>query len=166
MTNKKFFLSLGLFAVILVLGVGYAVVNEVGLALTGNVTANEESLSIYFVDVDNLVVPDEVVVQHTIRPIGVTTDEFMIFDMEYNDEIVMKYYIRNDETDIAADITATNVSGSNKYYTIDCVVNTPTISAGQTGTVTVTVKMIKTPIKSEDSFASFTINLNATPKES
>ena len=166
MTNKKFFLSLGFFAVILVLGVGYAVVNEVGLALTGNVTANEESLSIYFVDVDNLVVPDEVVVQHTIRPIGVTTDEFMIFDMEYNDEIVMKYYIRNDETDIAADITATNVSGSNKYYTIDCVVNTPTISAGQTGTVTVTVKMIKTPIKSEDSFASFTINLNATPKES
>ena len=166
MTNKKVFLSLGLFAVILVLGVGYAVVNEVGLALTGNVTANEESLSIYFVDVDNLVVPDEVVVQHTIRPIGVTTDEFMIFDMEYNDEIVMKYYIRNDETDIAADITATNVSGSNKYYTIDCVVNNPTISAGQTGTVTVTVKMIKTPIKSEDSFASFKINLNATPKES
>lgn len=166
MTNKKVFLSLGLFAVIFVLGVGYAVVNEVGLALTGNVTANEESLSIYFVDVDNLVVPDEVVVQHTIRPIGVTTDEFMIFDMEYNDEIVMKYYIRNDETDIAADITATNVSGSNKYYTIDCVVNTPTISAGQTGTVTVTVKMIKTPIKSEDSFASFKINLNATPKES
>ena len=47
MKNKKSLLSLGLVALVLVLGVGYAVVNEVLLTFTGTATVGEANINVY-----------------------------------------------------------------------------------------------------------------------
>ena len=160
MKNKKSLFGLGLLALILVLGVGYAVVNSVGLNITGSATAKTETIDVSFKSVSDA----GATVKHTLTD-GAIADEFTIENMELNKAVVMTYTIQNNESDVKANITGVEVTGNTNYFTASYVINDSQIAAKGTGTVTVTVTMTKTPVDATNATADFTIALTATPAE-
>ena len=91
MKNKKSLLGLGLFALILVLGVGYAVVSSVNLTFGGSATAKEADLK---VDIARVVdtKTGSATVEHSLTACS-TEDTFTITDMALNEEVTMVYTI-------------------------------------------------------------------------
>ena len=162
MKNKKSMLALGLVALVLVLGVGYAVVSSVGLTFTGSATVGDASLKVDIQKVEDEK-PEGVIVEHSLTKCS-NTDTFTITNMKLNDTVVMTYTIDNHETDVAAKIKETSaITNSNPtYFSVNYVVNEPVPAEG-TSTVVVTVKMVKTPVTTEQGTASFTLNVLASP---
>lgn len=160
MKNKKSLLSLGLLALVLVLGVGYAAVNKVTLTFNGEATVGEADLKVVITGVTS---------SKTENVEAEVTDEktgtFKVSNMTLNEEVTFTFTVKNNETDVKAKLTnETTVKGSTEYFTANYVVNNgDEIAAGQTATVVVTVKMVKTPVNEADSKAVFTYTLDAVP---
>ena len=159
MKSKKSLLSLGILALVLVLGVGYAVVSSVGLTLTGTATVADANLKVKISNVvDNK--PSAQVV-HTTQNLK---DEFTITNMTLNETVTMTYTILNEETDVDATLADVQITNSNEtYFKVESTIDDADMTHGETGTVTVTVKLIKTPVIAEQGTANITVTLNAKP---
>lgn len=161
MKKKKSLLSLGLIALVLVLGVGYAVVSSVDLEFTGTAKGVAEA--------------DLKVEIGTITP--ESTDKrgysgslksvnFTVFDMTLEEEVTFNIEILNKETDIDATLedVANSITNSNpEYFTVTHSITNATIPAKGSTTVKLTVKMIKTPVTNESNQADFGFTLKAKP---
>lgn len=161
MRNRSNFKILILFALILFLSVGYAVVSSVSLSITGSTSGETRDLNVSFTGTKTISNPSKGTATVTA---GSKTATFTAGNMTLNETITFSYVVENKETDVAASISL-STTGSNSYFTVIAGNTTPTIEPGKTQNVTVTVKMIKTPITSSDSSASFTITISATPTE-
>ena len=154
-----------IFALLIFLSVGYAVVNSVSLTVTGTAGAGTQTLAVSFTG--------EYTISNTYKgkatvAANSTSATFTASNMTLNEEITFKYIIANNEKDINASVAAS--VASNGYFQItlketsnvgssinfDLPSNTSTI-------LQVVVKMIKTPITASDSTANFTVNINASP---
>lgn len=169
MKNKKSLLSFGLLALVLVLGVGYAVVSNVDLTIGGSASVEEADLKVSFksVEVDKTSANENIEVNNTVTD-GAIADTFTISKMALNDEVVLTYTVQNKETDVAATLTEKDgitISNDNEEYfsATSEIVDSNIPANGGTTTVKVTVKLIKTPVESSDSSASFDLTLNAAP---
>ena len=166
MRSKKSYYSLILFALILFLSVGYAVVNSVTLTVTGETTSAESTLNVVFTgekSISNTTKGSAIVEANS------TSASFTASNMELNETITFIYEVANKEIDIGARVTA-NVSGNNEFFsvTLQEVSNVGTtinfdIAPQSTTKIKVKIKMIKTPITVEDSSYSFSIELVSTP---
>lgn len=184
--TKKYFKFIILFALVLFLSVGYAVVSSVNLTITGSVTGESRDLKVYFegtVDKSNAT---KVTASASNR-----TGSASITNMTLNETVTIEYLINNDETDVNANLDVT-YTPSNSYFDINVTNRTsgdlsvPTfnvidndyevlpvavwlknanfdINAGAKMWLIVTVKMIKTPVTEADSKFDFNINIDASP---
>lgn len=166
MKNKKSLLSLGLLALVLVLGVGYAVVSNVTLEFGGSATVADAELKVDIASVEDNK-PTGVTVTHSID--GTThakKDTFTITGMTLNETVTMTYTIDNHETDVDATI-AEKVALKNdntEYFNATYKINGADIARnGGTTTVTVTVTMIKTPVVAAQGTANISFSLEAAP---
>ena len=158
MKKKKSLLSLGILALVLVLGVGYAVVTAVDLTFGGQATVADAVIK---VDIEgaNAVPTGTATTTHTWTQ-HATSDSFTITGMALNETVTITYTLMNHETDVAANIaekvelTNTNSEFFDATYTID----DDTIAAQGTGTVTVKVKLKKTPV--DKAYNSTTVNFS------
>lgn len=162
MKNKKSLLSLVIFALVLILGVGYAVVSSVDLTIGGTAGVKNASLKVDFESVADT--KTNATVTHTLTQ-HAKEDEFTITDMELNETVTMVYTVANHETDVDADLTEKiALSNSNpEYFTVGYKINGATINAGGTTTVTVTVKLVKTPVTEAQGKTTVSLTLNAAP---
>ena len=160
MKKKKSLLSLGILALVLVLGVGYAVVTAVDLTFGGKATVADAVIK---VDIENAnaVPTGTATTTHTwTENSHATADTFTITGMALNETVTITYTLMNHETDVAANIaekvelTNTNSEYFDATYTID----DDTIAAQGTGTVTVKVKLKKTPV--DKAYNSTTVNFS------
>ena len=161
MRSRNSFKLIILLALVLCLGVGYAVVNSVSLSITGTAGAGSETIDVSFNGTKT--------VSNTTKgsasvTAGATTATFTASNMTINETITFTYTVQNKETDVAADVSLSS-SGSNDYFTVTVSPTSTTIQPSSTSVVTVVVKMIKTPISSSNNSASFTVTLNAVPNE-
>ena len=157
-SNIKIFV---LFALILFLSVGYAVVSSVSLSITGTVAAGSTDLKVSFngtKTVSNLSKGSASVTA------GSKTATFTASNLTLNESITYTYTVQNTETDVAANVSL-SVSGNNEYFTATVSPTSISIQPSATTIVTVVVKMIKTPVNSANSSAEFTVTLNAAPSE-
>ena len=162
MKNKKSLLSLGLLALVLVLGVGYAVVSSVDLKINGTAKGVESAtLKVEFTKVEDTVNAD-LVKSHSLTAPG-TSDTFEISGMELNKTVTMVYTVANNETDINADLSVELTNNNSEYFEVTYVVAESALNAGKTTTVTVNVKMVKTPVVSEKNTATIGLTITATP---
>lgn len=160
MKNKKSLLSLGLLALVLVLGVGYAVVSNVELTFGGTASVEEAALK---VTIENATHTEGATVNHTIAT-DKKSASFEVSDMELKKPVQITYTVKNSETDVKALLTQkTALSGNTQYFNASYDINNATIDANGTTTVTVTVEMVKTPISEADSSAKFEFVLDAAP---
>lgn len=161
MRSKKSYKMLIIFGLILCLGIGYAVVNSVTLTISGSVGAGSKTMDVSFNGTKTI---SNTTKGSATVTAGSTTATFTVSNMTLNETITFTYTVQNKENDVAADVTL-SASGSNNYFTVTASPTSTTIQPGSISVVTVVVKMIKTPINSSDSSTSFTVNINAVPKE-
>ena len=159
MKNKKSLLSLGLVALVLVLGVGYAVVSSVGLTFSGAASVADADLKVAITGVTSST-EENVEKSFTDR-----TGTFKVSNMTLGQEVTFTFTVKNNETDVAAKLTQKEaVNGNTAYFETSYVINDgDNIQPGGTATVVVTVKMKKTPVSQGDGSATFSFELDAAP---
>lgn len=158
MKKKKSLLSLGILALVLVLGVGYAVVSAVDLTFGGTATVANAVIEVDIEAVDDDPT-GEAATSHTWTANShATADTFTITDMVLNETVTITYTLKNHETDVVANIAeAVALTNSNsEYFTVTKNIDNPTIAANSTGTVTIEVTLTKTPVN--EAYNSTTIN--------
>lgn len=163
MKNKKSLLSLVIFALVLILGVGYAVVSNVGLTIGGTASVKNANLK---VDIESVAdtKTSGATISHTLTT-HADKDTFTITDMELNETVTMVYTVANHETDVDAKLTGVELTNSNEqYFDVKYTINGETIAANDgTTTVTVTVKLVKTPVTEAQGTTTVSLTLNAAP---
>lgn len=163
MKKQKSILGVGLLVLVLVLGVGYAVVSSVDLTITGTAGVKTSDLKVSF---EGTVATDPTEKVTATATKGELTATINVKDLELNDTVTATYTIQNEETDVNASVIKASITNDKAEYfevTTDMDDTAKTINAGATGTVKVTVKLIKTPIAEADSTANITIKLTASP---
>ena len=163
MNRKKTLYGLGLLALILVLGVGYAAVSEVALNIDGSATVASEALKVSFNGVTDTEDDGKVVASSTDNSLNAS---IQVTSLTLNEEVSATYTIKNQETDVDANVIKKQISNDKpEFFEVTTSVDdsAETITAGGTGTVTVTVRLIKTPIETSDSTANIQIDLTASP---
>ena len=170
MKNKRTFLGLGLLALVLILGVGYAVVSSVDLTISGNVSANS-NLKVSFEGTTSVSDEDRVSASATEGELTATINVQKLSSV--GDTVTATYTIKNEEKDVKAKIekslitvlASDEVTNLSEYFEVTTSVDTNAleIEAEGTDTVTVTVKLLKTPLTEATSTAKVTVKLLASP---
>lgn len=164
MKKKKSLLSLGILALVLVLGVGYAVVSAVDLTFGGKATVADAVIKVDIEDVDDDPT-GTATTSHTWKANShATADTFTITDMVLNETVTITYTLKNHETDVAANIAKKGaLSNDNpEYFEATYTIDNSTIAADSTGTVTVKVKLKKTPVVEAYNTANIGFTVEAT----
>lgn len=162
MKNKKSLLSVCLLVLVLILGVGYAVVSSVNLTISGTAKVGTSNLKVSF---NGTATPSSDKVTASAENNSLSAN-IAVTDLTLNESVTATYTIKNEETDVNAQILKNSITNDKEAYfqvTTDVDSSPKTIVAGGTTTVTVTVKLIKTPVESADSTANITVTLEATP---
>lgn len=164
MKNKKSLLSLGLLALVLVLGVGYAVVSTQNLTISGTASVAESTLNVSF---EGTTTPGGVGTTTATATKGDLTANITVTGLtKIGDTATATYTIQNLEKDLNASITKQTITNDKEaFFEVTTSVDTTAtvIEKEGTGTVTITVKLIKMPIESADSTAKISVKLLATP---
>ena len=181
MKNKRNILLLVIGTLILVLGVGYAVVSQVTLNITGTGEAKTENLKVVFDGVNSGTTNTDTNKVTAISSADNSTDAtFTVTDMVLSTPAVLEFEIQNKETDVNATLalpTITNtksgffsvaieykegaMSGSGSYSSWTS--GTKTLNHGDKATIKVIVSLTNTPIQSGDSSTSIGVSIGATP---
>lgn len=167
MKKKKSLLSLGLLALVLVLGVGYAVVSTQNLEIGGTASVAESTLDVSFEGTTTTDGDGTIVAEATKG--SLSADITVTGLTAIGDTATATYTIQNLEKDLNASIALAEQDGiennKSEFFKVTTSVDATatTITKESTGTVTVTVELIKMPIESADSTANITVNLVATP---
>lgn len=160
MRNRKSLLSISIFALVLVLSVGYAVVSSVELEINGSATAATQDLKVAFKsaspttgDVKGSITADTLKATITAN------------NLTLNNPVTVTYVVENSETDVKALVKEKTISNSNEeYFTVTTnVKDGVTVNAKGTTNVIITITLKKTPVDASDNGATIDITLSATP---
>ena len=160
MRNRKSLLSISIFTLVLVLSVGYAVVNSVELDISGAAAAVAQDLKVSF----KSATPTTGDVKGTVTE-GSLSASITANNLTLNNPVTVTYVVENSESDVNALIKEKTITNSNEeYFSVTTnVKDGVTCNAKSTTNVVVTVTLIKTPVESEDNSASIDIVLSASP---
>lgn len=164
MKNNKSLLSFGIIALVLFLGVGYAVVNTTNLTIGGTASVKDSQMNVNFTkaEADNTgkvtaTISDDLNATLTVKNLETV-----------GEKVTATYTIKNNDTSLAAMITEKNITVTpNGYFTVTTDLGTSGKELVKEGEleVTVTVELAKMPVSSDNSSANITVNLTATPVE-
>ena len=157
-----------LLVAILLVAVGYAVITKVGLNIDG--TAKSEG------NPDNFKV--ELIGEPQTSGDGTTTATINTADKTQGtmnvsglnakgQTAIATYTVKNQSADLSADLTAKATSTNDEYFEVQCSLDKTTLKAQEETTMTVKVKLLKTPIDEtkENLSTEIGINVDAEPKQ-
>ena len=157
-----------LLVAILLVAVGYAAITKVGLNIDG--TAKSEG------NPDNFKV--ELIGEPQTSGDGTTTATINTADKTQGtmnvsglnakgQTAIATYTVKNQSTDLSADLTAKATSTNDEYFEVQCSLDKTTLKAGEETTMTVKVKLLKTPIDEtkENLSTEIGVNIDAEPKQ-
>lgn len=167
MKNKKKVYVLAIAALILVLGVGYAVVSSVTLGITGTGSTVSTDLKVVY-DGVNTNSGARVTAQTGADDSKAAT--FTVENMVLNVTEYAEFEIKNKETDVNATVKVPTVNFDNDeffdvkvYYNDTLWTANQTLNAQATAKVKVTVTLIKTPVEAADSTTTVSVEFDADP---
>ncbi len=157
-----------LLVAILLVAVGYAAITKVGLNIDG--TAKSEG------NPDNFKV--ELVGEPQTSGDGTTTATINTADKTQGtmnvsglnakgQTAIATYTVKNQSTDLSADLTAKATSTNDEYFEVQCSLDKTTLKAQEETKMTVKVKLLKTPIDEtkENLLTEIGVNIDAEPKQ-
>ena len=166
-TNSKIIGGI-LLVTILLVAVGYAAITKVGLNIDG--TAKSEG------NPDNFKV--ELIGEPQTSGDGTTTATINTADKTQGtmnvsglnakgQTAIATYTVKNQSTDLSTDLTAKATSTNDEYFEVQCSLDKTTLKAGEETTMTVKVKLLKTPIDEtkENLLTEIGVNIDAEPKQ-
>ena len=179
MKNKKNMFALAIVALILVLGVGYAVVSSVTLTINGTAGAKTQDLKVVFDGVNSgTTAGDTGKVTAISNPDDTKAATFTVTDLVLNETVEMEFEIQNKETDVNASLAVPTVTNSkSEFFTVAVEYkgaakadsgsyaawsSAQTLNAGAKATVKVKVTLSKTPVESTDSETTIGVSFDAS----
>ena len=166
-TNSKIIGGILLVAIVLV-AIGYAAITNVTLNIDG--TAKSEG------NPDNFKV--ELVGEPQTSGDGTTTATINTTDKTQGtmnvsglnakgQTAIATYTVKNQSVDLSADLTAKATSTNDEYFEVQCSLDKTTLKAQEETTMTVKVKLLKTPIDEtkENLLTEIGVNIDAEPKQ-
>ena len=162
MKNRKKMITTALIVLVLLLGVGYATVSSVNLNINGSAKAGSKELQVFY-DGTNSGTSDKVTAISS--PVNTRAATFTVENMTLNETVTMTFEVKNYETDVNATLAAPSVTQNTneEYFQVTTSCDKTTLNAGDTATITVNVKLIKTPVTDEAGSTTVTVAMSASP---
>ena len=162
MKNRKKMITTALIVLVLLLGVGYATVSSVNLNINGTAKAESKELQVFY-DGVNSGTSDKVTAISS--PDKERTATFTVENMTLEETVTMTFEVKNYETDVNATLAAPSVTENTneEYFQVTTSCDKTTLNAGGTATITVNVKLIKTPVTEEAGSTTVTVAMAASP---
>lgn len=166
-SNKKVIGGILLIVIVLV-AVGYAEITNIELKIsgTGNAQANKDNFIVEFIGTP--MTEGKGTTQATIDTKDSTQGNMTVSGLTAKGDIATATYtLKNKSADISADLTAKATSSNEEYFETICTVEKTTLKAQEETTLTVTVKLLKTPIDEtkEDLKSNIGVSIIAEPKQ-
>lgn len=164
MKNNKSLLSFGIIALVLFLGVGYAVVNTTNLTIGGTASVQDSQMNVKFSQEEGATT-----VSNSEKVVATVTDDLNatinVSNLTVNETVTATYTIKNNDTALAAKIATKNitVTPSDYFEVTAAIANNGELAANGTTTVTVSVKLAQVPVSKDNSSANISVYLTATP---
>ena len=165
--NTKIVGGVLLVAIILV-AVAYAAITNVELNINGvgNAQAKQENFKVEFIGTPSTsgkgtttaTINESDKTKGTVNVTGLTAK---------GDEATATYTVKNQSSDISADLTAEATSSNQTYFEVICSLEKTTLKAQEETTLKVTVRLLKTPIDEtkEDLKSNIGVSIKAEPKQ-
>ena len=181
MKNKKNVYVLAIVAMILMLGVGYAVVSQVSLNIVGNASVKSENLKVVYNGVNSSSTSQSATISNVTNPDDTLAATFDVSNMVLNETATIYFEVQNKETDVNATLQNLNITNTQSgFFTVAVSYKagagttgtftpwtagsgTQTLNASSIGTIKVDVTLSKTPVSSENSSTTITITYDAVP---
>ena len=162
MKNRKKMITTALIVLVLLLGVGYATVSSVNLNINGTAKAESKELQVFYDGVNS---GTSAKVTAISSPDKERTATFTVENMTLNETVTMTFEVKNYETDVNATLAAPSVTQNTNrdYFQVTTSCDKTTLNAGDTATITVNVKLIKTPVTDEAGSTTVTVAMAASP---
>ena len=165
--NTKIVGGILLIAIILV-AVAYAAITNVGLNINGvgNAQAKQENFKVEFIGTPST--SGKGTTTATISSDDKTQGSVNVTGLNAKgDEAVATYTVKNQSSDISADLTAEATSSNEEYFEVICSLEKTTLKAQEETTLKVTVRLLKTPIDEtkEDLKSNIGVSIKAEPKQ-
>ena len=162
MKNRKKMITTALIVLVLLLGVGYATVSSVSLNINGTANAESKELQVFYDGVNS---GTSAKVTAISSPVNTRAATFTVENMTLNETVTMTFEVKNYETDVNATLAAPSVTENTNrdYFQVTTSCNKTTLNAGDTATITVNVKLIKTPVTAEAGSTTVTVAMAASP---
>lgn len=163
MKNKKSLLSLGLLALVLVLGVGYAVVSAVGYKFDGTATVADSEINVTIDAAEDDAT--HATVNHNGFQAGDREASFTITGMALNETVNITYTVKNNETDVKAKLAekVALTNSNEEFFTASYEIVDAELDPSEETQVVVTVTLHQTPIDQADATAEINFELEAQP---
>ena len=146
---------------IMLLGIGYAAIQNITLNVTGTVIADPSQANFTVKFSGTPEVSDSTKVTAAI-----TNDISATINVEgltaKGDTVTAIYTVQNTSTDLSADLSVATTNSNEEYFVIDTELGKTSLIAGEATTLTVTVELIKTPIIADER-STIGIQLTAIP---
>ena len=165
--NNKIVGGVVLLAIILV-AVGYAAITNVTLNINGTAKsgANQSNFVVEFIGTPTTggkgtttaTINASKKTEGTVEVSGLTAK---------GDTATATYTVKNQSKDLSADLIAEATSSNEDYFETICTLDDTTLKAGEETTLTVTIKLLKTPIDEtkEDLTSNIGVSISAEPKQ-
>ena len=162
MKNRKKMITTALIVLVLLLGVGYATVSSVNLNINGTAKAESKELQVFY---DGTNSGTSAKVTAISSPAKTREATFTVENMTLEETVTMTFEVKNYETDVNATLAAPSVTENTNgvYFEVTTSCNKTTLNAGDTATITVNVKLKKTPVSEEAGSTTVTVEMAASP---
>ena len=162
MKNRKKMITTALIVLVLLLGVGYATVSSVNLNINGTAIAGTKELQVFY-DGNNSGTSAKVTAISSQDQARTAT--FTVENMTLGETVTMTFEVKNYETDVNATLAAPSVTQNTntEYFEVTTSGGETTLNAGDTATITVNVKLKKTPVTEEAGSTTVTVEMAASP---
>ena len=162
MKNRKKMITTALIVLVLLLGVGYATVSSVNLNINGSAKAGSKELQVFY---DGTNSGTSAKVTAISSPVKTREATFTVESMTLDETVTMTFEVKNYETDVNATLAAPSVTqnANRDYFQVTTSCDKTTLNAGDTATITVNVKLIKTPVTNEAGSTTVTVAMAASP---
>ncbi len=161
MTRTNKIITIISIVAVLLLGVGYAAIQNITLNIAGKATAdaNQANFGVKFTGTPTVSDKEKVTaaitddLNATINVQGISAK---------GDTVTATYTVQNTSADLSADLAVQTTNSNEEYFTIEAKLAKESIIAGEATTLTVTVELIKTPITAEES-STIGVQITAIP---
>lgn len=163
MTKTSKIIIVTIIATSILLGLGYAAIQNITLNITGTAAANpnQSNFSVHFVND-----PVPTVSNSTFATAAITDDTNATINVTgltaKGQNVTATYIVKNSSSDLSSDLSVATTNSNTEYFTLSSELAKTSLKAGETTTVTVNVELTKTPV-SESVSSVIGVQLTAIP---